>query len=631
MQHSSLAMHVYFLLLITCLFSHSAISSPFQLPLESTPVNLKPFAQMYTGNEYSGIDTLIESDVIFSDFSVKPHLPNEAEHWIKIELMNSSDGPLNWYLHLGYPSMPLMHAYWEKGGDIEVISLLDSQSSYDDRVVDEPQLFLLLNLAGKEVKTLYVNYRNLGNAPLSLDVFSEISFKKYQLTEILINSAVLGFMLAILCLVIMFLTMNRDVLYFYFACLVLFMGLVISDLSGYNHKYLWPHSGGVAAKFVEYIMISIHLSYLYFIREVMMLKAQNSALYKVLTGFIVAGFLLLIISMFFDLFELLILFGFLLIPVFVLTSVWGIKARVVSAKIIALSIYSHIFFVFLLFVLSIVAFNPFPSIYFMKYATIGYLLEAVFFTITLAHRSYVTNRDYQKSLLLRVEEANNLVKAEQKNNLLLIEKQEQLLKFTGTVHDIFQPLSSVRMAVGVIPEESGKDIKNYIDNTVEYAESLLKSFMLDSKDRFQDLSRNLVLGEVFEQVVLRHQAAAKEKSIQLQFFNSSKACEVPQENLIRILDNLMSNAIRYTKSGGVLLGVRQKLTGVEIQVIDTGIGMSSIESKKLLAPFEQSELGRQGYGIGLYVVKSLCAQSGFELSVSSVVNKGTCFKILIPK
>ncbi len=593
-------------------------------------VNLKSYTQMYTGSDYSTLDGLISSDVVFSDFTSKPNLPGNAEHWIKIELMNTSDFKKIWYLHIGYPSMPLMHAYWSKGGGIEVISLLDSHSSYSDRLVDEPQLFLPLSFIGGEEKTLYINYRILGDSPISLRLFTERGFKKYQFKESSINSAVFGFMVAIFFFVITFLVMSRDILYLYFGCLVLAMSLAIGDLAGYNHKYLWPQSGVLAESLVEFIFVFIHLSYLFFIREVMQFKALNKTLYNVFSGLIYFSFAILFALSFIHMFDFFMVFGFLLMPIYIYCSVWGMKANLVSSKIIALSIYSHILFLFLLFTLSILIENPFPSVYFMKYVTIGYVLEVMFFSMTLAHRSYITNKRYQQSLLKRVEEAKVLIKIEQKNNLLLKEKQEQLLKFTGTVHDIFQPLSSVRMAVGVISDESGKDIKNYIDNTVGYAESLLKSFMLDSKNSFQNSSSHLVLGEMFENVVLRHQSSANEKGIQLQFFNSIKVCDTHQENLIRVLDNLTSNAIRYTKSGGVLIGARHKSMGVEIQVVDTGIGMSLVETKKLLEPFEQSEVGKQGYGIGLYVVKKLCEQSGFELSVSSELKKGTSFKVLIP-
>ncbi len=630
MLHSIFKIPLYLFLLITCLVCAPAISSPLALPLTNEMVNLKPHIQMYTGNEYPTINALIASQAEFSEFSVKSPSPGDAEHWLKIELLNASKIKRKWYLKIGHPSMPLMQAYWRKGDNTQVISLLDGDSSFEDRAVDEPLLFIPLELSAGEVKTFYLHYRAVGDFPVSLRVFTEKSFHEYQLVTNSINYAVLGFMLAIFFLSMIFLVANHNVLYFYFCCLILFMSLLIADMAGYNHKFLWPKSGMLADKLIEYIVIATHLSYLFFIREIMQLKALNVPLYRVFSGLIIAGILLLISAVFFSVIKFLFIIGLLSAAVYIYASVWAVRNRLVSARIYALSIFSHILFVFGLFLFSMLVFNPFPAIYFMYYATIGYVLEAVFFTITLSHRSYITNRGFHESLLLRIEEANDLVRAEQKNNLLLKEKQEQLLKFTGTVHDVFQPLSSVRMAVGVIPDGTGRDLKKYIDNTVEYAESLLKSFMLDSKSDFNNSNTHFMLGELFESVISRHKMSADKKNIRLHFFNSFKVCSASQDILVRVLDNLIANAIRYTKSGGVLMGVRHKAIGVEIQVIDTGIGMSLGQVDKLLEPFVQNSGGEVGYGIGLYVVKNLCEESGFKLSISSVKNKGTCVKVLIP-
>ena len=621
----------YSVILFTLFFCAPSFGNPFVLPMKDEAVDLKPHVQMYSGNEYQNINELINNQVIFSKFSVKPHLPHKAKHWIKIELENDANLNKRWYLQLGYPSMPLMHAYWHKGNDIEIISLLDSHSSYSDRIIDEPLLFLPLNFSPKEIKTLYLHYRILGDAPISLRVFTENKFKKYQLLNNSINSSVLGFMSAVLILVVIFWVLNPSISYFYFACLILAMSFVIADMAGFNHRYLWPKNGTNAEKYIEYIMVLTHLFYLLFIREVMQLKALSSMLYQIYSGLILIALLVLSISTLYNVFEPLLIIGILLVPVFIYTSIWGIRNKLTSSRIFALSIISHTFFVFGLFMFSMLVTNPFPSISLLSYVSIGYVLEAIFFTMTLSHRNYTTKKHYQDSLLSRINEANDLLLTEKRNNQLLQDKQEQLLKFTGTVHDLFQPLSSVRMAAGVIPEESGKDIKNYIDNTVGYAESLLKSFMLESKDDFQNLNCDLILGELFENVILKHQPAADEKNIKITFFNSHRTCEANQENLVRILDNLITNAIRYTKFGGVLIGSRYNSKGIEILVVDTGKGMSLIDIKKLLRPFEQKKAGKQGYGIGLYVVKTLCEQSGFELSITSEINKGSCFKIFIPK
>ena len=95
---------------------------------------------------------------------------------------------------------------------------------------------------------------------------------------------------------------------------------------------------------------------------------------------------------------------------------------------------------------------------------------------------------------------------------------------------------------------------------------------------------------------------------------------------MRIVSNLVSNAVKYTHAGGVLAGVRRRADGAEIWVCDTGPGMSAEE----IAAFRQE--GRkgaqsQGHGLGLAVCFGLAKEHGLRLDVGSVPGKGTVFRL----
>jgi signal transduction histidine kinase/ActR/RegA family two-component response regulator len=104
--------------------------------------------------------------------------------------------------------------------------------------------------------------------------------------------------------------------------------------------------------------------------------------------------------------------------------------------------------------------------------------------------------------------------------------------------------------------------------------------------------------------------------------------------LERVLRNLITNALRYTDQGRVLLGVRQQRNGtVKICIIDTGRGITvaqleQINAHELAAP--NPEL-RDSYGLGLYIVKRLCAQMRARLVVKSEIGKGSIFEITLPQ
>ena len=92
----------------------------------------------------------------------------------------------------------------------------------------------------------------------------------------------------------------------------------------------------------------------------------------------------------------------------------------------------------------------------------------------------------------------------------------------------------------------------------------------------------------------------------------------------------MGNALRYTPRGRVLMGVRRRAGGVELQVLDTGPGLLPNQIQRLQQPYEQGAQAREGHGLGLFIVKSLCEQSGYHFRVRSQLQRGSCFSVFIP-
>ena len=104
-----------------------------------------------------------------------------------------------------------------------------------------------------------------------------------------------------------------------------------------------------------------------------------------------------------------------------------------------------------------------------------------------------------------------------------------------------------------------------------------------------------------------------------------------RERLLEIVNNLVSNGIRYNKEGGSL---SVRLSGGEVPVLtvcDTGIGLSEEDKDRIFDRFytvDKSHNGAGGgFGLGLAIVKKLCRRAGWKLSVESELGKGTTFRI----
>ncbi len=104
--------------------------------------------------------------------------------------------------------------------------------------------------------------------------------------------------------------------------------------------------------------------------------------------------------------------------------------------------------------------------------------------------------------------------------------------------------------------------------------------------------------------------------------------------LERILRNLVSNAIRYTPQGKVLLGCRRRGETVRIEVRDTGVGIAPADQSRIFEEFYQAgganRRTKQGLGLGLATVRGLAALLGHELTLESAPGKGSTFAIEVP-
>ena len=104
--------------------------------------------------------------------------------------------------------------------------------------------------------------------------------------------------------------------------------------------------------------------------------------------------------------------------------------------------------------------------------------------------------------------------------------------------------------------------------------------------------------------------------------------------LERILLNLVSNAVRYTRAGGVVVGCRRKGDKLRIDVCDSGTGIAADQQRNIFSEFYQlvpkEKGGRDGLGLGLAIVERLGALLDHPIGLEWVVGKGSRFSVTVP-
>lgn len=208
----------------------------------------------------------------------------------------------------------------------------------------------------------------------------------------------------------------------------------------------------------------------------------------------------------------------------------------------------------------------------------------------------------------------------------------------NVTHEMNTPLTSIRgfaelIASGAMPPEKMEGAANTIIRQSDRLSNLIRSiinFSAIDSDELPDYEVDL--SEQLREIVASFEPKIAEKKLALTF-EAEDGVKVfsRRERLLEIVNNLVSNAIRYNKEGGAL---KVQLCGGEcplLTVADTGIGISEEDRSRIFDRFytvDKSHNGAGGgFGLGLAIVKKLCRRAGWRLSVESELDKGTAFSI----
>ena len=212
--------------------------------------------------------------------------------------------------------------------------------------------------------------------------------------------------------------------------------------------------------------------------------------------------------------------------------------------------------------------------------------------------------------------------------------------FANISHEFRTPLTLIQASLNKLTRGPDRQAINtgqrYIDRLLRLVEQLLDLSRLSTRDRQAKPVDSWRLDAVVEQIVASFQSLAKQKGLELCYRADGQwlvNCE--QELVEKIVLNLLDNALKFTPEGGkieVLLAADNK--GVQLQVIDSGIGIPESEQTHLFERFfraKSAETNRTtGAGVGLALVHEAVRSVGGQIGLESEVGKGSCFTVWLP-
>ena len=212
--------------------------------------------------------------------------------------------------------------------------------------------------------------------------------------------------------------------------------------------------------------------------------------------------------------------------------------------------------------------------------------------------------------------------------------------FAAAGHDILQPLNAARLYSSSLVERLGetenREMVRNIDSSLESVEAILGAVLdisrLDTgamKARVQTVA----LKDLLKRIETDFAPVARAKNLKFTVLSSSLAIRTDPNLLRRVVQNLVSNAIKYTNSGKVLVGVRRAGDHAFIQVLDSGIGIPASKFRTVFKEFARLDEGARtapGLGLGLSIVDRISRVLSHPVELQSTPGHGTSFKVRVP-
>jgi two-component system, sensor histidine kinase len=243
-----------------------------------------------------------------------------------------------------------------------------------------------------------------------------------------------------------------------------------------------------------------------------------------------------------------------------------------------------------------------------------------------------------RAALRRLEHSNSeLTRAKETAEQANISKTRFL---AAASHDVLQPLNAAHLSVSALAElqttEEGRHLSQQVSRALDTMEDLLRTLLdisrLDAGVVKPDL-QDVALQPLFHSLMSDFSPMAASKGIVLRFRPTEAVIRTDRTMYRRVLQNIISNAIRYTMSGGVLVGTRSRDGRTSVIVADTGIGIPPDQVDLIYEEFQRGtnthgiEKSSRGLGLGLAIAKRLVATLGHDISFTSSLEKGTIFRV----
>lgn len=256
--------------------------------------------------------------------------------------------------------------------------------------------------------------------------------------------------------------------------------------------------------------------------------------------------------------------------------------------------------------------------------------------------SQKTRQSGYDAIRLRFENFELIERLENEKERAEVANRAKTQFLASANHDLRQPVHALSLISYSLKNElvtqRGKELFHQLDHTVGNLNNLLASLLdlsqLDAGALKLELT-TVHLNTIAAQLQSEFSSIAKEKNLSLRIHSLDASIQTDHTLILRLIGNLLTNAIRYTETGGVLLGFRRRGSSISVEVWDTGIGIEDSELDEIFNEFYQIEEYKKatdsGLGLGLSICQRIAQMLNTRIAIASKPGVGTVFRFLVPE
>ena len=568
-----------------------------------------------------------------------------AKIWLRLRVINQTARLNDWrfLVQVGFTQQIAIYRIGEDGAVATLLNL-DEESPFGARPIGYPQIVAPFDLAPGEATTLIVSYYALGASRHAMSVETADSFADLGRVNAAKNFAFYGMMLVMIALATVALVTLREPVFAAYAAYLSCILLYIAHADGMAFQYVWPSlpqfNAMAAAVAGSGVMVFGGLFAMTFLQTGRYHPIMHRVL-LVVVGSVLALDVILWIADPKLLNRLLVYLILVSVLSFLAAGLVAARTRFREVRFYVFSWTASLIPAFLFTARFAFGYEP---AFITPYDAIrlALIVDALMMGLAIFDRYNYLRQSAMEETLAHAQRnlalSQRLAVLEDRYEQVTTSARQREESVKDTVHDLRQPMHALRLSLRQMlnPEARGAPDIAQVETALGYMEKLVADRLASDPGAASvevPATDEPRLHAVLQGVTDMFAAEAAAKGLTLRLVLASADAEVSAYPLMRVAANLVSNAIKYTGEGRILIALRSEGSGKRVEIHDTGPGLNGAAFERALLRKERLERDRDraaGSGLGLAVVKEIADANGWRLSSCASRTTGASIRLHLP-